>query len=1128
MLPGGHPATPAQAAAAAAERRAAGQHGPDQSGLTSDQLAELASWRRQHLEAPHQPDVIAAAAAEWRAASQAETPSAFYFPDEMPVKEWLSPSIGLAFKVANVDDGVLAKVAAASSVASTLDTTWTTGSLRELRGSGSLSMATWTKAMAEFIGHLTAELAAELELRLTFGEPELDVDELEQSLLDLVDTALTRPWPAVASAGPAASSSSTASSSSRAEGSGSGEPAAARRAQRIQEELWGCFDEKKPAREWLTPLVCDVFGVHPDAAMLAKLQAQHTAFSQSNGSLLTLPRGGLVQVCRELWDLFVSHECSANLSGEETLQEQQIRHARKESDVERLKQALIERWDAWQTFEDDARSMASGTQPAAFALPDEMLLREWLAPVVCSALGVPDPDVASVQEVIETSGDWLPKGPMPLRLFQNTAYLRNMRHTEGLAEVSELLYNTCEAYIEDEHTPQHTLQHRLERALVKHLDARREPGTLAAADMMDAEAAAAADAAEAAEAEEAVMEGYMDQVFGQNVQQLLQMGFSEDLAEAAMELAGDDVGQAMELCLDADFQEEIAKRSASAAPRRRRRAAAAPAAAPAAAAPPPDRTRLTPSEAVGLEALGAELSWLERYADVQRGVQATLQAKVKQASKERKESTAALEAAQQEARTEREGRRSDRAAEELQRGEMAKADHLRREREVKAAVEREGKALRARLEREAQSRLGDQLAYYYYYYSPTTTTTTTTHVLPYLLTTTSTSEYVLTYLPAISRLEASEGMVATLSAEKKAMEASSDAERRDAKEARRAMAESQRELGGLRQEAAKVRRAAPHPLCPLAPRYPHASLCTLAPCTLHPQPVSRASSPLPPPLVRRLRQHRSSAPRWRSGWRPRSARSRRGGSRPRRRGASWRPRGATRRRRRRGPSARAPPGTRRRRRRRGRRRRRWSWLRCAARRARCRHSRSTRWRSGARRAAPRNPPTHATTHAIYPRHPRTVVCTARTAAHCMHRPTHHCMHTACALRAQELERQVLQSLARVQAAKAAQMERRRQELEVRAAGHGDPLTRRSHPPSSSSAAPVILSSAPQSMQAQRREDDERRRRTRECVVCMEANIQVVFVPCGHIVCCAGCAEQVQSCPSCRANIVQRVRTFLDE
>ena len=47
-------------------------------------------------------------------------------------------------------------------------------------------------------------------------------------------------------------------------------------------------------------------------------------------------------------------------------------------------------------------------------------------------------------------------------------------------------------------------------------------------------------------------------------------------------------------------------------------------------------------------------------------------------------------------------------------------------------------------------------------------------------------------------------MVATLSAEKKAKEASSDAERRDAKEARKVMAESQREVSSLRQEAAKV------------------------------------------------------------------------------------------------------------------------------------------------------------------------------------------------------------------------------------------------------------------------------------------------------------------------------------
>ena len=60
-------------------------------------------------------------------------------------------------------------------------------------------------------------------------------------------------------------------------------------------------------------------------------------------------------------------------------------------------------------------------------------------------------------------------------------------------------------------------------------------------------------------------------------------------------------------------------------------------------------------------------------------------------------------------RTERESTarlRSDRAAEELQRGELVKEDNLRHEREVKAAVEREGKALRAKLEREAKTRLG--------------------------------------------------------------------------------------------------------------------------------------------------------------------------------------------------------------------------------------------------------------------------------------------------------------------------------------------------------------------------------------------------------------------------------------
>ena len=678
-------------------RRAAGQHSSEQSGLTSDQLAQLASWQR---DVPRK-DVIAKAAAEWRAASEVanQAPSAFFFSDEMPVKEWLARSIVLVFEVADID-AILTNVAAASSVASTLDTTWTTCSLRELRGTtvGPLSMATWTKAMAEFIGYLTAAVAKDLTER----EPELDVEELEESLLELVDTALSRPWPVVASAGSAASSSSTAlSSSSTALSSSSTALSSSREpAAEGSEELTAAFGkvrlneeetpmafrltDEMPAREWLTSLVCDVLGVHRDATMLAKLQSQNVAFSQSTGWLRKLPRGkgqGLVQTCGELWDLF-SPEA-------EDFQDQEVRQEMKELLVEDLKQALIGRLEYRLHPLEHPRSVIMGTQAAPFKIPDEMLLKDWLVPVVCSALGVADTEMVSAQEAIGTSRFSL----------TNTAYLRNLRHTEGLAEVSELLYNLCDEFIEV--TPMgHTLQHTLERALIKHLDAKREAGTAAAADVMDAAAVA-----DAAETEEAAMEGYMDQVFSQNVQQLLQMGFSEDLAEAAMELAGDDVGQAMELCLDADFQEEIAKRSASAAPRRRRAAAAA----PAAAAPPPDRIRLTPAEAVSLEVLGAEVSWLERYADVQRGVQATLQAKFKQASTERKDSNAALKVAQQALRTERESTarlRSDRAAEELQRGELVKEDNLRHEREVKAVVEREGKALRAKLEREAKTRLG--------------------------------------------------------------------------------------------------------------------------------------------------------------------------------------------------------------------------------------------------------------------------------------------------------------------------------------------------------------------------------------------------------------------------------------
>ncbi|XP_051513454.1 E3 ubiquitin-protein ligase LRSAM1-like isoform X2 [Myxocyprinus asiaticus] len=47
----------------------------------------------------------------------------------------------------------------------------------------------------------------------------------------------------------------------------------------------------------------------------------------------------------------------------------------------------------------------------------------------------------------------------------------------------------------------------------------------------------------------------------------------------------------------------------------------------------------------------------------------------------------------------------------------------------------------------------------------------------------------------------------------------------------------------------------------------------------------------------------------------------------------------------------------------------------------------------------------------------------------------------------------------------------------------------------------------------------------ECVVCMEHESQMIFLPCGHVCCCQTCSDALQSCPLCRSSISQRVRLY---
>ncbi|XP_075757174.1 baculoviral IAP repeat-containing protein 7 isoform X2 [Pelodiscus sinensis] len=66
------------------------------------------------------------------------------------------------------------------------------------------------------------------------------------------------------------------------------------------------------------------------------------------------------------------------------------------------------------------------------------------------------------------------------------------------------------------------------------------------------------------------------------------------------------------------------------------------------------------------------------------------------------------------------------------------------------------------------------------------------------------------------------------------------------------------------------------------------------------------------------------------------------------------------------------------------------------------------------------------------------------------------------------------------------------------------------------------SELPQSTEEQLRRLQEERM----CKVCMDKDVSIVFVPCGHLVVCAECAPSLRRCPICRAVIRGSVRTFM--
>ncbi|XP_070191014.1 baculoviral IAP repeat-containing protein 7-like isoform X2 [Littorina saxatilis] len=70
--------------------------------------------------------------------------------------------------------------------------------------------------------------------------------------------------------------------------------------------------------------------------------------------------------------------------------------------------------------------------------------------------------------------------------------------------------------------------------------------------------------------------------------------------------------------------------------------------------------------------------------------------------------------------------------------------------------------------------------------------------------------------------------------------------------------------------------------------------------------------------------------------------------------------------------------------------------------------------------------------------------------------------------------------------------------------------------------PLAAFEAPRSLIEENRQLKEQR----TCKICMDEEVCVVFVPCGHLVCCATCAPPLSKCPICRSTIRGTVRTYM--
>lgn len=58
------------------------------------------------------------------------------------------------------------------------------------------------------------------------------------------------------------------------------------------------------------------------------------------------------------------------------------------------------------------------------------------------------------------------------------------------------------------------------------------------------------------------------------------------------------------------------------------------------------------------------------------------------------------------------------------------------------------------------------------------------------------------------------------------------------------------------------------------------------------------------------------------------------------------------------------------------------------------------------------------------------------------------------------------------------------------------------------------------------QENQRLKEAQTCKICMDNQIGVVFLPCGHFICCVKCAPSLRDCPYCRQSIHGTVKTYM--